>query len=522
MHFQVLSTSLSLALSLLDLGVRAMNVSVPVIPPPSSQPLSSTLISFSIEQDRWPEWTGVQSRNEFTFNALDNYGKLTGKPPALRVGADSEDRTTWSPDVDIIEAMFPLSSAATPYPEASTITVGDGFYELSKFLPSGTVMTWGVNLGANNATNAANMARSIAKAFDTPAVKNAQVTLAMIEIGNEADIFNFTGFRGSDWSVEEYVSEWEANAGPVSQAAGLKKGGVTFQGAAFGTPQFNPREIFALGILDSAPGKLITTISQHRYSITTGSADATLSSFLNKANVRSNLTLWQPDIAATKQRGLRYVIGETGSVAFHGAPGISNTAGAALWVIDYSLQAATLGIDELFFHEGVGYKYNFLQPVSLNRSILDNSPLNPVQPPHVMPSYYAGILVYSLIGTSGSAKIVELSVPDDNVSGYAVYEGSTLKRAVFINMHAWLSSSTGSRPSVHIDLSFIGASGSGAKKAIAKRLVIGHADDIQNLTFAGQSFETADARPDGELVEESVDIGKGVDLLSTEAVLLSF
>ena len=31
---------------------------------------------------------------------------------------------------------------------------------------------------------------------------------------------------------------------------------------------------------------------------------------------------------------------------------MSNTAGAALWVIDYTLQAAVLGMRETFFHEG--------------------------------------------------------------------------------------------------------------------------------------------------------------------------
>ena len=79
----------------------------------------------------------------------------------------------------------------------------------------------------------------------------------------------------------------------------------------------------------------------------------------------------------------------------------------------------------------------------MNRSIIDNSPLDPPEPPHVTPSYYAGILVNSLIGNSVSAKVTELPVPDENVSGYAVYEGNTLKRAVFVNLHAWLLSSTG-------------------------------------------------------------------------------
>ena len=44
-------------------------------------------------------------------------------------------------------------------------------------------MTWGVNLGLDNATNAANMATSILGAFHSPQVKQARVYLDLIEIG---------------------------------------------------------------------------------------------------------------------------------------------------------------------------------------------------------------------------------------------------------------------------------------------------------------------------------------------------
>ena len=55
------------------------------------------------------------------------------------------------------------------------------------------------------------------------------------------------------------MTNWEENAGPVASAVGLKKGDVTLQGAAFAGTGFTPRQLFDLGILDSAPGKLITT-----------------------------------------------------------------------------------------------------------------------------------------------------------------------------------------------------------------------------------------------------------------------
>ena len=248
------------------LGVSAVNVSVPVSSPSDSQTLARTLVSFSIEQDRWPEWSGVDARNDFTYNALTTLGQLTGEPPKLRVGADSEDHTFWSPTVTINEAQFPPPSTNTPYPEATQIVVGNAFYELSRFLPRGTRMTWGINFGADNATNAANMAKAVADAFLTDAVKASGVILDLIEVGNEVDIYAFTGFRSSDWSVEEYVPDWISIAGPAVEAAGIQgsDGPVSVQGAVF-YALFTPTEIFNLGILDSVPGKAITQCVQIKF-----------------------------------------------------------------------------------------------------------------------------------------------------------------------------------------------------------------------------------------------------------------
>lgn len=44
-------------------------------------------------------------------------------------------------------------------------------------------MVWGVNFGADNVTNAINMAEAIAGAFRTSAVKSSGVILERIEVG---------------------------------------------------------------------------------------------------------------------------------------------------------------------------------------------------------------------------------------------------------------------------------------------------------------------------------------------------
>lgn len=85
-----------------------------------------------------------------------------------------------------------------------------------------------------------------------------------------------------------------------------------------------------------------------------------LQDLMTKSTIRSNITLFATDLAATKAKGIDYILGETNSYACHGAPGVSNTAGAALWTLDYALFAGVQGINKVMFHQGVGYKYSMV------------------------------------------------------------------------------------------------------------------------------------------------------------------
>ncbi|KAH9936781.1 uncharacterized protein BXZ73DRAFT_100205 [Epithele typhae] len=501
----------------------ALTVSVPLAAPASASALAPTLVSFSIEQDRWPGWTGTTARNAFTSNALANYAALTGRAPTVRVGADSEDRTTFAASEVLVSASFPAPDAVTPFPEASRVTVGAAYYALARFLPPGTHMVWGVNLGANDPGNAVSMAKAIVAAFEDPDVRAAGIVLDRLEVGNEPDLYTTNRLRASGWGVDDYMRDWEASAGAVAQAVGLgsRGGPVTFQGAAFaGQGSFSPKTIFDLGILRSSPGKAISTISQHHYSAFFCSGGSfSLESFMSKVSIRSNLSTFSADIAATRAQGLDYILGETNSVACHGAPGVSNTAGAALWAIDYMLQAATLGIKETYFHHGVGYKYNFFQPIALNRSTTTGKPLSTPQPPHILPAYYAGLVVNTLIGRTGVARVSELPVADDALSAYAAFENGKLARLAIVDLSPWLKSSTGARPTRRVALDFA-AGGLGNRTLVARRLVAPHADDTAGLTWAGRSFETADALPVGQETTEVVDPARGVSVRASEAVVV--
>ena len=50
------------------------------------------------------------------------------------------------------------------------------------------------------------------------------------------------------------------------------------------------------------------------------------------------------------------VFGETNSLYNQGAPGLSNSFGAALWGVDFNLYSASVGVKRVHMHQGTNYR----------------------------------------------------------------------------------------------------------------------------------------------------------------------
>jgi len=207
--------------------------------------------------DRWSDWVGTSTPNTYFINLLNNLGELTGRMPDIRVGANSEDRTFFDKSVKVrsstvrvshskimnFDVFWPLLCAQKGGDcDISSIQFGDsvsrseyragrrrilrlvqmvacwsGFPSLTLFFREpkhvafipGTKVIWGVNQLSSNVTNAVAMAKSIVKAFsvDGPAHR-AGVSLAALQIGNEADLYVGHGFRPKSWNISAYVGEY--------------------------------------------------------------------------------------------------------------------------------------------------------------------------------------------------------------------------------------------------------------------------------------------------------------------------
>ncbi|KAJ3930263.1 MAG: hypothetical protein NXY57DRAFT_898435 [Lentinula lateritia] len=522
-------TELSHAATLISTDSSFTDINVVLPPADNAVTISPSFVSLSIEQDRWTDWSGTTSSNQFFYNVMENLKNLTGSPPGIRIGANSEDHTNFDHGVQYAEDIFPAPNPTTPYPEATNITVGDSYYTTAKYLLPDTEVIWGVNFGQNNLTAAIVEATSIMQAFSGPEISNLGISLKFLEIGNEPDLYMNNGLRPKNYNVTQYVSEWTHFADAIFEEIKLNTTSTRFLAGAFAGSSsnfegFSPQAIFNLGISNSLAGQYIQAFSEHHYQGTFCSgSEGVLSDLMSKANIRGNLSQYASDIQATNDQGFDYILGETNSYSCHGAPGVSNTAGAAIWALDYALYSATLGIKQVYFHDGIGFKYNLIQPLTLTRSILDGSPLSAPLPPHIQPQYYAGIVAAEAIGRYGNTLISELPIDNPQISGYSFYDDSQVKRLVLINHTPYFQADATAgtqRPVAKVKIYF--PDRCGTHNIVAKMLEIQHSDDTSGLTWGGQSYETPDGLIGGFVSARTVALNEHLGIPASQAALVAF
>lgn len=145
----------------------------------------------------------------------------------------------------------------------------------------------------------------------------------------------------------------------------------------------------------------------------------------------------------------------------HGAPGLSNTAEAAIWAVDYMLQAATLGVSRVHFHNGLGYRYNIFQPAPNLQDGLN------ITRPHILPLYHAFLIVNEAIGNCtqptnsdddrkcAAGYVAELGTLDGTLAAYGIWEEERLVRMVLIHSGLYQD---GQRGRLDVKLESLGAS----------------------------------------------------------------
>jgi hypothetical protein len=224
---------------------------------------------------------------------------------------------------------------------------------------------------------------------------------------------------------------------------------------------------------------------------------------MSHSHIVSNLAIFKAEVAAAATTGKEYVLGETNSVSGGGAATVSPLFGAALWTMDYTLRAASLGIKRIYYHHGTVGEcfYCFWGRESMGAP------------------YYGAYAATAAM--AGASFISPLDQGTTNYGGYAVFDsdGSPI-RALLLNSDFY--SGSGARG----NQTFVLAGLSG-EKVRAKRLSAPSAnsrvDQGGNPTFGGQEFANGTCVVKGEEVWERSDVVGGVGTFvvgASEALLV--
>lgn len=222
-----------------------------------------------------------------------------------------------------------------------------------------------------------------------------------------------------------------------------------------------------------------------------------------------------------------FILGETNSLYNEGAPGLSNAFGAALWVIDFNLYCASVGIRRVHMHMGTNFRYQSWQPIATNITTIGTKA-----------PYYGHAMVAAMIGnlSNGSeTKIANLPLENEHDAAYAAYVNNKLARVAVINLREYNYTVNGTssvlnpvpRPSQNY--TFQVPSGSGATVDI-QRLYANGSDAISGISWDGTSYnwDLDEGRPvklANVTVGETGKVANGsvtVSVQDSTAVILNF
>ncbi|KAH8430973.1 glycosyl hydrolase family 79 C-terminal domain-containing protein [Aspergillus melleus] len=443
------------SLLLLSNWALASSVSIQVSLNSSRRVLRPDLYGYSIE----PVSLDPYLKSPLASTVLGHIADIAGVPAPIRVGGNIADQT-------IFDKTLPVPSQALPNDTVvDVLKVQESWYTgWTDYFPQGTNFIYTLNLRNESSswTNAMQQAEA--------AIRHLGPQLSLFELGNEIDHYISKGWRDQTWNTSTYTAQWKRLTHQLTTAPFYRNAShkPLFQAAVFADPPWVPDqhdEIDDFDIINVTRAGLINphlieSYTMHLYPQSSCDAprEARLSLDLlsNHSVIWTNISQYIPQVAAAERAHSRLTLGETNSASCSGRSGISDTFGAALWATDYVLAAASIGMDQVFFHLGHQSEYSAFTPLSYEykgESLVAGVRahfLSHVFLAHVVGDRQQGQqhrrnqkeeqkkTISALPGAANSS----------DLAGYAVFGGhADLEKLVFVDLGVWNSSEGLTNPS---------------------------------------------------------------------------
>lgn len=387
-------------------------------------------------------------QSNLTSTLMGGIAEIIGMPAPIRVGGNVADQTLYDSDIETPSHAFPNDT------EVETLRIRRDWFEAWRdYFPDGTDFIYTLNL-RNDSDSWANAMEEAEAAINV-----LGDTLSLLELGNEIDHYSSKGWRGPEWDTEIYTRQWfqltdQILSSPFYRNTTGANKPPLFQAAVFADPPWVPDQhdelddfdvinVTRAGLVDPS---IIKTYAMHLYPQSTCDEERrdrlSLDLLSDHSVVWTNLSQYIPQEAAAQAAQSSLVLGETNSASCSGKSGISDTLGAALWSTDYVMTAATIGIEQVYFHLGHQSEYSAFTPLPYEYK-------GEMLASGVRANFFSHLFLAYVLAGSNEQDWQIAGLPAANTSdfsGYAVF-GSDLEKLVFIDLGVWNSTSGLHNPS---------------------------------------------------------------------------
>jgi hypothetical protein len=362
---------------------------------------------------------------------LTNLTTYGGSPINIRIGGNSTDGTG-----------EPTSTTVEP------------FVELANAL--GAQFELGVNLGSDNVQLATDQAANYS-------AKMPAGSLLALEIGNEPDEYSKNGSRPSNYSLQNYYTDFNTWANSIMPVipAGLQLMGPSW--AFYSNEQQN------LGSFESEFSNVLATFSLHSYATSPGNNPA-VDFLLTPAAATTLPAAVASGVALSHANGIPFRMGEIGAASDGGIPSVGGTFASALWSIDIMFNYANVGVDGVNWLTGTNDSdaaFGFTHTTTKGINTYTLSAVNPL--------YYGFLFFEIALGDGAQFLPVTLNTPA-NLTAWATLPTGRNPRVAIINKDETLSGT-------------VAVTMPGYSQASVLYLTAPSYTSTHGITLAGQTFD---------------------------------
>ncbi|EGO20268.1 glycoside hydrolase family 79 protein [Serpula lacrymans var. lacrymans S7.9] len=412
----------------------------------------------------------------------------------IRVGGNTQDSATLVSSIaDGADLEKDYSGSTNPTATPPTIFTSD-IMKMMLGISNLVNVRWYMGLPFYNTSN---FRLEIAEAGESILGDN----LIGLQVGNEPDLYSRHGHRPANYGPSDYVTEFGQLVTAMQNDANVPNQGLLIGPNLAGV--WSPEDIWNTGFVQQYNQEL-SALAVERYPsdncyatfgigtprtgqemfpsyLTHQSGIDIVSSYLNSTNYAQSV-------------GKPFLMFETNTASCGGFPGLSDSFGAALWGLDYSLQMAYSNFSGALMHvSGQDVYYNVPPPT--NQSTFHQWTIGPI--------YYSALVMAEVLGSSNASQVVDLQANGNNefTPGYAIYEHGQPMRVALFN---YVSDPTGASDytaSISISGGMVPA------QVNVKYLAASSVAQKYNFTWAGQTFGdvfSSDGRPVGQLDVQTV------------------